>query len=114
MIDEPFIKEVACWKQHYGLRQVGVTTDEKPVIYGLDVYKYVSSQGIDLDTMLSVLDKRGALVDWVGFAKAATVEGWLIDTILRKVGYAVTEVHGARYWAEVEQRIKLWFIELYK
>lgn len=111
MIDQAFIKDVACWKQHYGLRSVGTTSDGKNVISGLDVFKLTSSIGVDLEIVLISLDQHGSVVDWLTYVKAATVEGWLIMTVLRKLQYPITEVYGERHWKEVETRIKLWFIE---
>lgn len=104
------ILDVSRWKRHYGLRKVGQTVDGKNVISGLDVYKITSSQGFDLELLLLHLDTNNCVVDWIGYCKSATVEGWLMKTIIKKISYPIIEVYGERVWNEVFQRIATWFI----
>ena len=109
-INEGFHNDVSRWKLHYGLRQIGSTEDGKRVISGLDVFKYTTSQGIDLELLLLFFDQHRCVVDWVGYCKTATVECWMMPTILRKISYPITEVYGERYWNECKSRIMIWFM----
>jgi hypothetical protein len=110
-ITEQHVDDVSRWKRHYGLRAIGTTEDGKTVINGLDVYKVTSACGQDLELLLMFLDQRGCVVDWLGYAKTATIESWLMETILRKISYPITEVWGERHWLQVRARLGLWFIE---
>jgi len=110
-ITEQHVYDVQRWKQHYGLRVVGVTTDDKRVISGLDIYKFNTSLGIDLELILTFLDQHKCTIDWLTYVKSATVEGMLMSSILKKISYPIIEVHGERHWLEIKTRIMLWFIE---
>jgi hypothetical protein len=107
-------KDVSVWKRHYGMRSIGVTHESKMICNGLDVYKHTSACGYDLELLLIHLHNHDCVVDWLGFCKSATIEGWLISTILRKIKFPIMEVYGKEYWNEIEFRIKLWFIEFMK
>jgi hypothetical protein len=74
----------------------------------------ISSQGMDLELLLMFLDQHRCVVDWLTFVKSATVEGWLMTTVLRKISYPIIEVYGERYWLEVRNRIAIWFIAYMK
>jgi hypothetical protein len=109
-ITEQQIPDVSRWKRHYGLRKVGTTEDGKDVINGLDVYKFTSALGQDLELLLLYLDQHDHVVDWLTYVKSATIEQWLMSAIIKKISYPITEVYGERYWLEVKQRIMIWFI----
>jgi len=54
------------------------------------------------------------VVDWLTYVKSATIEQWLMSTIIKKICYPITEVYGERYWFEVKKRIMIWFIAYMK
>jgi hypothetical protein len=60
--------------------------------------------------LLLFFDQHHCVVDWVGYCKTATVECWMMPTILRKISYPITEVYGERYWNECKSRIMIWFM----
>lgn len=113
-ITNEHIQDVSRWKRHYGLRVIGSTPDGKKVVNGLDVYKFTSALGFDLELLLTVLDKNDCVVDWLSYVKSATIEKHLMSNLDKKLSYAITEVYGERYWLEVRVKISLWFIEYMK
>lgn len=66
--------------------------------------------GQDLELLLMFLDRNNCVVDWLTYCKSATIEGWMMTTIIRKISYPITEVWGERYWLEIKNRIMIWFI----
>ena len=110
-ITEEDIKEVKCWKQHYGFRQIGETPEKVRVISGLDVYKMTSSVGLDLELVLTQLQQENCVVDWIGYVKSATIEHWLIQSIITKIKFPITEAYGRPFWEQCELRIKKWAID---
>lgn len=110
-ISKQLIQDSKRWKRHYGLRSIGETEEGETVIYGLDVFKFVTSQGVDLTTVLDFLKSNNCVVDWLGFSKAAILEGWIIFNLLKRISHPIIDVYGERYWVEVRIRIGVWFIE---
>jgi len=87
------------------LRVVGKTPDGKTVVDG--IFTMVATYGVPLDVVVSFLDDRGHVPDWVSFYKQAVREGWPSDRTLLRLEAVVGDVYGPVYREEWKKRMGL-------
>jgi len=70
------------------------------------VFSLLETHGIPLDVLVEVIDRQGALIDWVDFYEASQQSNWKTRTALMKIESAVSEVLGEDYCNEVMLRLQ--------
>ena len=58
------------------LRPIGVAEDGLSVILGEDVFRLKDEIGLPLSVCFAEFEKRGMMIDWIGFINAARKSGW--------------------------------------
>jgi len=74
-----------------------MTGDNKIVVSGYSVFKFMETKGLPLDFMLSHLDKDEYVVDWLEFILTAEQHNWKLKGTLIKIENAMTDVYGSEY-----------------
>ena len=74
------------------MRQVGVTTDDRPVVAGL--YALDETHGIPLDVLLDGVRDQGAIPCWLSLVREGVEAGASADRWSRKVAAAATDAYG--------------------
>ena len=102
----PFDEIPKKYKLHWGIRYSGITTDDKLVLYGYDVFKQTSANGIDLESLLYFGKDNNLTIDFYNYVRTAIHEKWNINTIIRKLKYPIIDVYSEDHWNHVYELIK--------
>jgi len=70
----------------------GKTQDGKQIVQG--AFAMVDTYGIPLDIVLSTLEDRGMLPDWLDFYESALAAGWNPKNVITKLEMAIGDVYG--------------------
>ena len=74
----------------------------------------ISSNGVPLDLVLEYLDRKGLVLDWLGFYDEAVDRGWKVNTVIKKIHYACCDVYNKQYSDEILFRLNKILLGRYK
>jgi hypothetical protein len=74
------------------IRQVGATTDGKPVVAG--VFSECETTGLPLDVLLELMRDRGYVPDWPALYQEARAAGMKHERVLSRLGEAIGDTYG--------------------
>lgn len=77
-----------------------MTNDEKIVVSGYSVFKFMETKGLPLDFMLMYLDKDEYVVDWIEFIHTSVQHNWNLRGTLTKLENALYDVYGRCEYSE--------------
>ena len=84
----------------------GKTEDGIPTLGGC--FRLVSEQGVPLDIVVSSLEDKGFMMDWLDFYRSAVDEGWPKERTLLRLRQAVGDVYGPEWAEEWLKRMHHW------
>jgi hypothetical protein len=70
-----------------------------------NIFIQCESRGVQLETMVEVLDSKGFLIDWIEFYEDALEALWSPSTILKKIEYTLEDVKGKEFSEQVILRL---------
>jgi len=74
------------------MKKKGQTQDGKTVVG--DVFKLFDSSGVPMDALLSAINDKGMVVDWVDFINEALLRGWTEKTLRQRLEHTIQDVYG--------------------
>ena len=75
----------------------GVTSDNKIVVSGYSVFKFIETKGVPLDFILSILDNKIYVIDWLEFILTSTQHKWKLKGTLIKIENSMNDCYGREY-----------------
>ncbi len=85
------------------IRQVGVTTEGKPVVAG--IYRFCETVGLPLVDALFVLDQQGQVPCWESYYKEALDAGMKHARILSRLKEAMADTYSPEFLGVVIERL---------
>jgi len=86
------------------LRKTGETEDGRDVIGGC--FRFIDERGVPIEVLISIINDRGGVVDWLDFWSSAMKQGWKPDRTFIKLRRAVTDIYGEEWAEEWERRLR--------
>lgn len=84
----------------------GKTNDNKLVLSGESIFRFMDTRGMPLENILMVLDKNEYSIDWVGFIQISQKSGWKLKGTLTKIQTGLSEMWGKEYSDSVIKRLE--------
>tara|TARA_R110000824_G_scaffold38621_1_gene117870 strand:+ start:455 stop:826 length:372 start_codon:yes stop_codon:yes gene_type:complete len=92
------------------LWKTGETTDGKDTIGG--GFRFVDEKGIPLEILVSYLDDRGMMLDWLDFFADSKKQGWKPQRTFIRLQAAVGDVYGPKFREGWEERMRAFYPEI--
>lgn len=78
----------------------GITEDNKIVVSGYSVFKYMETKGLPLDFMLMFLPHTEYTIDWLDFIDTSIEHNWNKRGTLIKVENSLIDTYGRNEYSE--------------
>ena len=93
------------------LKQVGITTEQQPVV---SIFELVDSRGIDFETLLTELKQADIIPSWKDYWESAHKANYDLSRKLKELVNIVSFVYGKKYaedWLQKSMMYILWLGE---
>lgn len=87
--------------------QVGITTDNKPVLSG--IYKFYETHGIPLDVIFICFMENNWVPSWIDLYKDCKLAGIKHERIIAKLSEAIQDSFGEGWAQQVISKLNLLF-----
>jgi len=107
-----YIKEIRNGGKKKGLKiEVnGVTKDNKIVLSGKSIFRFMDTKGLPLDFILMNICKESFIIDWFEFIETSLSNNWRISGTLTKLEESFLDYYDKDFSSEILLRLRKRFL----
>jgi len=82
-----------------------MTEDNKIVVSGYSVFKFIETKGVPLDFLLSSISIEDYVIDWLEFILTSVQHKWKLKGTLIKIENSMNDVYGRNYSKPILEKL---------